>query len=315
MTKLEGFSYGISEWAPFRDASITERVRSVTREDLLNYQNPNVNIEIIPDEDIAFRRIHYIFSAIKKASEEDRKLVLILPQPHPQYRKVADLCNMYQVSCRNLYTFNMDEWADEDGNSAPETWPNSFMFAMKHNFFYRLEKHLRPPEDHIQGPTSKNVSYIGKMIEDCGGVDICFGGIGWSGHLSFIEPNSPEFSGSLEEWKEMGPRTVTLSPFTIAQSCLDPDFGMSGDWSWIPPKAVTIGPKEIIQARLRSSWNPFTLLNTKISWQRFPVRLALFGPITPQMPASMLQIGPSNVYLSESIAEPIVSHHEISMYG
>jgi len=314
MTDLNGFSYGITQWAPYRDEFVTKRVRNTTREDFLNYPNKNVSISIIPDDDIAFMRINYIFSEIKKAADQNRSLVLILPQPHPQYRKVADLCNLHQVSCKNLYTFNMDEWADEEGNSAPETWPNSFMHAMKNNFYYRLEKHLRPPEDHIQGPTSKNLKDIPKMMEDAGGVDICFGGIGWSGHLSFIEPNAEEFKGTLEEWKLMGPRVVTLNPFTIAQSSLDPDFGMSGDWSWIPPKAVTIGPKEMLGAKLRSSWNPFTLLNTKISWQRFPVRLALFGPVTPQVPASMLQIGPSNVYLSESIAENIESNHELSMY-
>ncbi len=39
--------------------------------------------------------------------------------------------------------------------------------------------------------------------------------------VAFIEPDAPEFAaGSMEEWKQMGPRIVTLSPFTIAQNSL-----------------------------------------------------------------------------------------------
>ncbi|GAJ16275.1 unnamed protein product, partial [marine sediment metagenome] len=57
-------------------------------------------------------------------------------------------------------------------------------------------------------------------IEDLGGADACYSGPGWTGHLAFIEPDAPEFEGSLEEWKKMGPRIVTLSPFTIAQNSL-----------------------------------------------------------------------------------------------
>ena len=113
----------------------------------------------------------------------------------------------------------------------------------------------------------------------------------------------------------MGPRIVTLSPFTIAQSCLDPDFGMSGDWSWIPPKAATIGPAQIIGAKRRSSWNSFALGNTNISWQRFTVRLAIHGPITPSVPSSILQLGKTNLYISETVAQDIESNRELSWYS
>ena len=195
---------------------------------------------MVKDSDFTFLRVEDIFLRIKKASEEGKRLVLILPQQDPMLSRVAYLINKFRVNCKNLYTFNMDEWADEDGNIAPETYPNGFMYAMKHNFYYKLDKDLRPPEDQIVGLTNKNLKDYEKMIEDLGGADVCYGGIGWSGHIAFIEPGSKEFEGSLEEWKEMGPRIVTLSPFTIAQSCLDPDFGMSGDWSAIPPRAATI---------------------------------------------------------------------------
>ena len=35
-------------------------------------------------------------------------------------RTVAEIINRFKIDCRNVYTFNMDEWADEDGNVAPD---------------------------------------------------------------------------------------------------------------------------------------------------------------------------------------------------
>lgn len=316
MATLKSFSYEPADFLPVRDRALCERIRGITREQITKHDNPDLTIRVVPDDEIAFQRINDIFYRIKKSDDEDTRLVLILPQPHPQYEKVAYLINKHRVSCRNLYTFNMDEWADQDGNAAPETWPNGFMYFMKNHFWMRIDEELRPPEDHIHGPTEKNMNDYGTMMEDLGGVDVCYGGIGWSGHIAFIEPGSKEFAASsMEEFLEMGTRPVTLTPFSVAQSSLDADFGMSGDWSWIPPKGITIGPKEIASARLRSSWNHFTIAGTPVSWQRFSLRMALHGPVTPRYPSSLLQARPSNVQLSEGVAADIKSHHDVSWYS
>lgn len=310
------FEYGISKFVPYQNKEVAERVRRIDRADICRHPNPDFRISVVKDDDIAFLRIHDLFSRIKASDDEDKRLVMILPQPHPQYAKVAYLINKYRVNCRNLYTFNMDEWADEDGKVAPETYPNGFMYAMLHNFYALLDEELRPPIEQIRGITNRNLGDYAKLMEDLGGVDLCDGGIGWSGHVAFIEPGSPEFAAeTLEEWLQMGPRIVTLTPFTIAQSCLDADFGMSGDWASIPPRAATIGPAQIVGARLRNSWNHFTLANTDVSWQRFTVRLAAHGPVTPRCPASVLQTCRTNLYLSEKIAHNIESDQTISFYS
>jgi 6-phosphogluconolactonase/glucosamine-6-phosphate isomerase/deaminase len=230
---------------------------------------------------------------------------------------VAFLLNQFRTDCHHLYTFNMDEYADEEGNIAPETWPNSFQYNMKKNFYAKLDPALRPPEAQIQGPTNANFQDYGKMIADLGGADVCYGGIGWSGHIAYIEPGSEAFAASsLEEWKKIGPRIVQLTPFSILQNSLGPEFGRSGDWSAVPPRGATIGPAEIVGAKLRSSWNGFVVGRSVVSWERFVVRLAAHGPVTPLVPASILQTLPTELYLSESLAADIqpASVEEFSWY-
>lgn len=61
-----------------------------------------------------------------------------------------------------------------------------------------------PSQKQIHGPSNANLKDYGKMIADLGGADVCCGGIGWSGHIAYIEPGSAAFAASsLEEWKKM----------------------------------------------------------------------------------------------------------------
>jgi glucosamine-6-phosphate deaminase len=313
---LEGFDYEVARWIPFRDREVCKRVRAIRREDITRHPNPHVKIEVIPNDQFPFRLVMGLFSEIKQAADEGRKVVLILPQPEPLYAWLAFLINKYRVDCRKLYTFNMDEYADQDGNIAPETWPNAFHYNMKKYFYGRLDKDLRPPESQIVGFTNKNFPHYGKMIEDLGGADVCHGGIGWSGHIAFIDPGTDAFPPvPLEEFKKIGPRIVELSPTTVLQGCLGPEFGQSGDWSWYPPKAATIGPAQVLGAKLRSTWCGFSIAGSAVSWQRFIIRLAMFGPVTPLVPASIIQTVPTELYITETLAQNIEPAMDFNWYG
>ena len=45
--------------------------------------------------------------------------------------------------------------------------------------------------------------------------------------------------------------------------------------------------------------------NNPVSWQRFTVRLALHGPVSPQVPASILQLAKSEVFITEYVASAL----------
>ena len=299
------FEYSPSKWVPFRDTEALERVRRIRRADLERHPNPEFRIRVVPDDMVEFILVADIFQRLHRAAAGGQRLVLILPNPVPSYRKVAHLVNRFRVDCRRLRVFAMDEYADQDGHIAPESWRPSFMYALKHNFYLQIDEALRPPESQFQGPADRNLKDYGRMIADLGGADACYSGPGWTGHLAFIEPDAPEFDAPLEEWKRLGPRIVTLSPFTLAQNSLHGSFGLSGDLAAVPPRAATIGPAEVIASKYRMDMSAITVHGTATSWQRLVCRLALHGPVTPRVPTSILQTLPTDVYVAETVARDI----------
>ena len=199
----------------------------------------------------------------------------------------------------------LDEYADQDGRIAPESWEWGFGHAMLQFFWAELDPALRPPKKQFTIYTNRNIKDYGRMIADLGGADVCYSGPGWTGHLAFIEPDAPEFDLPLKEWKKCGPRVCTLSPFTLAQNSLHGCFGYSGDLCAVPPKAATIGPAEVIGAKNRLDFHSITVHGTTTSWQRLTTRLCLHGPVTPRIPASILQTLRTDVYVSETSAMDI----------
>jgi glucosamine-6-phosphate deaminase len=299
------FSFAPATFVPFRDKAAIARVRRIKREDITKHRNPDFRISVVPDAEFEFKWITDMFFRIKDAMEAGRSFVAIMPNPWPGYVKLADMLNRARVDCRRLHTFNMDEYADENGRIAPESWEFGFGHAFKKYFWSRLDRRLRPPEKQVRIFTDKNLSSYGRMLADLGGADICYSGPGWTGHLAFIEPDAPEFAGSLAEWKQMGPRICTLSPFTIAQNSLHGCFGSSGDLSAVPPKAATIGPAEVIAAKHRIDMHAITVDGSFASWQRLTTRLVLHGPVTPRVPESILQTLRTDVWVSETAAANI----------
>lgn len=307
---MSTFQYSPSPWVPFRDVAALERCRKIKREDITKHPNPDFKITVHRDDDVEHMWVADMFHRIKTAADAGERMVVITPNPCPVYRKVAYLLNKFRVNCEKLYTFNMDEYANEHGVIAPEDWPLGFMCAFKKYFYSELDEDLRPPVSQVQGPTNENIDDYGTMIADMGGADICYSGPGWTGHVAFIEPDAPEFDAPLEEWKKMNARVCTLSPFTLAQNSLHGSFGMSGDIAAVPPKAATIGPAEIIGSKNRIDVNALGVHGTATSWQRLMTRLVAHGPVTPKLPTSIHQMLRSDFWISETSAQNIEPNWE-----
>ena len=299
-----GFDYGLSPFIAFRDRAACERVRAIPRERLGEHPNPQFRITIVDDAREFYTRFAAdLVGRIRSAGEEDRPFVAILPVgPMPQYEVAADMINAERLSLRHVHTFNMDEYANEEGVTAPLSWPGSFRRAMLEGFFDRIDRELRPPEAQIHFPTSEAIGDYSARLEALGGADVCYGGIGWSGHIAFWEPQlGAEFDGDFDAWKAAGARLVELHPMTVMQNALH-SFG--SDWSWVPPKANTIGPREVLGAKHRSFWLDGDL-GGGISWQRFIARLVAHGPVNEFVPGSVLQTAQTDYTILGSVADDV----------
>jgi glucosamine-6-phosphate deaminase len=282
------FAYKLATICTFRDREACERVRIIRREDITTHPNPDFVIDVIDHHDGFYQAFaDDLISRIVAAREAHEDFVAILPVgPVPQYAIAARVINERRISLKHVHIFNMDEYADEDGKTAPVSWTGSFQRAMWDNFLGRVDSELRPPDRQIHFPTTDEIATYSAQIEDAGGADVCYGGIGWGGHIAFWEPQLGfEFAGDLNAYRAAGARLVELHPMTVMQNALH-SFG--GDWSWVPPMANTIGPRDILGARHRSFWLDGDL-GGGYSWQRFIARLVAHGPVSEFVPGSMLQ--------------------------
>jgi glucosamine-6-phosphate deaminase len=304
---LRAFQYELAKFIPFRDLRECERVRQIKKTDIATHANPAFNIRVIEDPAEFYAAFATdIVARIKEALDEGRRFVGIFPVgPMPQYPLAAELINRLRVPMHHVHTFNMDEYADQDGNTAPADWAGSFQKAMIEQFFLRIDPGLRPPLEQIHFPSTETIHDYGKRIADLGGADVCYGGVGWCGHIAFWEADLGfEFGDDLEAFKQAGPRIVELTPMTIMQNALH-SFG--GDWSWVPPKAATIGPEQIVGARYRSFWLD-GYLGGGVSWQRFIARLCAHGRVNTLVPGSLLQTAPGTYTIYGPVAEDVEIH-------
>jgi 6-phosphogluconolactonase/glucosamine-6-phosphate isomerase/deaminase len=236
----------------------------------------------------------------------DRKVVMIMCNPCPTYRKVAYMLREMNVNCRNVKFYMMDEWADDHGNVAPLSYKAGFG-----NAFYRFMVSnildLGFKEENFIYHSNKITPDFSKMLEQDGEADVVYSGPGWPGHLAFIDPVDDWFKPTMEEYLEQPAKVASLHPLTIAQNSLHGCFGCSGDISKVPPMGAMMGPRDAMKAKFVFDMHGITTAGTHVTWQRLTSRLALFGKPSQDCPASILQFrtNPTRVVMSENLAATI----------
>ena len=301
------FTFAPVSWVPFKDQAVMERLRRMTREELLVHPNPDFKIYITPGVEAI--EMADMFTRIKASDDLDKPFVMISGNPCPgTYLPLVNLINRFRVNCRNLICFTMDEWADDQGNIAPLTYKAGFGYSFFKYFINRIDEDLRPQPGNIYYHCREFTPRYSELILERGngGADACYSGPGWTGHVAFIEPG-PEFTqvDSLDEYLQQKTRIVALHPLTIAQNSLHGVFGQSGDVSAVPPKAATIGPFDVLNSRFRMESHDLTTGGSFSSWQRMVSRLITHGPVTPLVPGSIFQKIGCTLLMGEEIAKPI----------
>jgi glucosamine-6-phosphate deaminase len=191
------------------------------------------------------------------------------------YERLAVLYNEGKLDFSGVITFNLDEYC-----GLGKEHPQSYGYYMRENLFDKVN--IDPKNAHIPNgiaaDTEAECRRFDKLIESFGGVDLQLLGIGHDGHIGFNEPDDVFGKGS---------RCVKLAQSTIA---VNSRFFANPDD--MPRRALTVGIDTIMNAKK-------ILLVVNGQTKRDILEECLFGDITPQVPASILQLHPDVVVVTD----------------
>lgn len=184
------------------------------------------------------------------------------------YRQLIEWYQRGDLDFSEVTTVNLDEYRGICRESEQSYW--HFMHS---NFFDHVN--IAPERIHLPEGSNLNAQEVCRayteMIRSVGGIDLQLLGIGSDGHIGFNEPNTVF---------EMDTHCVDLTESTIEAN--KRFFARKED---VPRQAYTMGIRDIMQARR-------VLMVASGADKAKIVRQAFFGPVTPAVPASILQIHP-----------------------
>ncbi len=297
------FDFNVSDWWPIKDKAVLERCRNIKREEMEITNENGYSIRVVPHASSAVTC--ELFNWIYRSDVEDKKTVIVFPNSWRNiYTAVAEMCNKFNVSARNIHAFCMDEYADEYGNFPPITWYRSLGGHFMTEFYMAFREDLRPPLKQMHYYTNENVNYYSDMIaeEGNGGADLILSATGWIGHTAFIDPLTKKFKAdTLEEFLKIKAGFVDNHRLTTAQN----SGGGVALWH-TPSYSVSIGPWDVMQARDHLERHDLESTGGYSAWERMISRLQLYGPVCKEVPASIYQLTKGTIYVSEDMARPII---------
>lgn len=249
---------------------------------------------------------HEIANQIKIARDKGEKLAMILPVgPMGMYKWAAFFLNEWDVDCSHLYTFNMDEWADGDGNTLPNTDTASFEYSMKEAFFNKLNKTV--PENQRNFAAKDNLpTYPGKIkkLKEEGAKLVLVYGIGRMCHIAFWEPHFADEFSSVDEWKQQCYRLgAKLHPLTIEQNAIT---SFKSRTTLVPCRANTIGPGIFLQADYAIG-GADGALGRGMGWQGMSFLTTLhYGP-DMNITSTFMPTLPGKLFYLKELAGPLVA--------
>ena len=246
-----------------------------------------IPLTILPDQKALYEHFaRSIVDEIKRNNQADKPTRMILPVgPVGQYPILVRLCNQERIHWKNVFVFNMDEYCDWQGRAVHPENPVSFKGFMQRAFVDQLDPQLRIHEDQLHFPDPLNLDRISQRIQEVGGIDTCYGGIGYHGHVAFNEPViSRWYKVTPEDFLNSKTRIVSLAPETVVMNSIRATGGNPGG---LPPMAVTLGMADIFAARrirLYCQGGP---------WQRTVLRIALMAKPCVDYPVTLMQQHPN----------------------
>ena len=188
--------------------------------------------------------------------------------PVGTYSCLAEGCKNGDIDFSQVTSVNLDEYVGLSGDN-----DQSYRYFMNKNLFTKINIPIEATHvpDGCASDLASECSEYDELISKLGGIDLQLLGIGLDGHIGFNEPDDVFVKET---------HLVELDPSTIEANAR---FFASADE--VPRKAITMGLGGIMQAKK-------VLLIANGKNKEEILKKAFYGPITPKIHASILQLHP-----------------------
>lgn len=198
--------------------------------------------------------------------------------PEDLYAELIKLNKNGDVSFKDVTTFNLDEYA-----GLPSSHPQSYRYFMQDKLFNHID--IDPAKTFIPDSFKTNEEDLlayDKAISEAGGIDLQLLGIGVNGHIAFNEPGTS--FNSLTHLVKLSEETRQVNSRFF------------NNINEVPTHAVCMGIRTIMNTQ------NIVLIATGAN-KAEAVRNTVYGEITTECPASVLQLHPNvTIFVDEEAA-------------
>ncbi len=188
--------------------------------------------------------------------------------PVGAYKKLAEMNKEGYVDFKDVTSVNLDEYVGLEG-----THDQSYRYFMNDNLFSHINIDIA--KTYVPNGCAADIAAEGNaydaLIASLGGIDLQLLGIGFDGHIGFNEPDSCF--------------TKETHLVELDESTIDANARFFASRDDVPRTAITMGMMSIMNAKK-------ILLVANGQGKKDIVNKAFFGPVTPEVPASILQLHP-----------------------
>ena len=188
--------------------------------------------------------------------------------PIGTYKQLIEWYEKGDLDFSEVKSINLDEYVGLTGDH-----DQSYRYFMNTNLFnhVNIDKSKTNVPSGVAEDLEAECKRYDALIDEMGGIDLQLLGIGHNGHIGFNEP-ADSF-------------VVPTHVVELGETTINANARFFGSADEVPKKAVTMGIKAIMQAKK-------VLLIANGPDKKAIVEKALYGPVTPEVPASILQFHP-----------------------
>ena len=198
--------------------------------------------------------------------------------PVGMYRQLIEWYKKGDLDFAKVTSVNLDEYKGLSGDN-----DQSYRYFMNTNLFdhVNIDKTKTYVPNGLEEDSEKACADYNAIIRSVGGVDMQLLGIGGNGHIGFNEPDSAF--------------AQTTHCVDLTESTIEANKRFFASADDVPRQAYTMGIGTIMRAKK-------ILLIVNGEAKADIVAKAFFGPVTPEVPASILQLHNDVVIVGDKAA-------------